>query len=240
MAALYAVADRTGSPSDSRTLDVDEDLYFVIEQSLGLQAAGEPMGGRRQRIGRDVARVDWTRFYDLVVTLWPEFLEHNVHQLYRDAINRILGAYDVAWDLGLDGHLHRILPEPVAVQVVAVFAELADPRYSAALALVTAALDAYDERPRRDRDACVNVFAAVESVAQVKFGMPNARLDNVLTELRRRSTFNVSVVEMLDKVNVLRHRTFGHGTAQAFSLSGTETDFTYLTCMAAILLFARS
>lgn len=240
VAALYAVAAETASPFAAQSLDVDDDLYFVIEQTLGEVAAGNPMGGRRQRIGRDIARTSWSRFYDLVVALWPYFLRRNVHEQYRVAVNRLLAAYRIAWELRDDGHLHRVLPQPMVAQVNVAFAELSDPRYSGALALAIAARDAYDARPRRDRDACGNAFDAMESAAQTRLQMSGRRFDDVVAAVRVRGMFHPSTVDVLEKVNALRHRTFGHGTTGPFALSPAETDFVYLSCMSGIILFVRA
>jgi hypothetical protein len=232
--ALYAVARLTQGG-----LDVDRDLYLIIEQSLGKQAAGNPMPNKRHRIGRDIGCANWQRVYDLFVRLWPEFLTFGIHEQYREAVNRILAGYDVAWDLGADGQFHRVLPRDAMAQIEVAFAELQDPRYSSGLALLNAACDAYDSRPRRDRDACSNAFDAFESTAKAKFQMPTRAFDDVLSEARRRRLLNPQICDVLDKVNVLRHKNFGHGMTTPFALAPAEVDFVYLTCIGGIVLFAR-
>ena len=112
--AFYLAAGQTQGQ-----LDVDNHLYLAISQCLGVQAAGNPMGGRRQRLGRDLGNADWPRIYDLVVRLWPEFQRVGFHEVYREAVNRILAAHAIAWDLGPDGRLHRVLPEAAHAQVQA-------------------------------------------------------------------------------------------------------------------------
>lgn len=233
--ALYTVASVTQGH-----LDVDRDLYLIVEQSLGEQAAGNPMPSRRQRMGRDIGRADWPRVYDLIERLWPECLRFGIHEQYRLAVNRILGGNAVAWDLAADGRFHRVLPRDAVAQIEAAFPEFAEPRYSAALTLLNAARDAYDARPRRDRDACSNVFDALESVAKAKFRMPSRGFDDVLADARRRNVLNSQVREVLDRVNVLRHQNFGHGMTTPFALSPAEVDFVYLTCIAGMILFART
>jgi hypothetical protein len=235
--AIYYSANQTGGE-----LSVDRDLYFTIVQSLGYEAAGQPHAGRRQRIGRDVSSQDthWTRIYDLIVRLWPEFQRVGFQEIYREAVNRILAAYGIAWNLGEDGHLHRVLPEAAQAQVQVAFAELSQPQYEPALALFNAARDAYDARPRRDRDACMNIFQAVESAAQIRYAMPGRLLDDVLGALRRRQILNAEVLGILDALNVLRHRNFGHGMAEPFRLSGADVDFTYISSIGAILLLTRT
>lgn len=232
--ALYAIASLTQGQ-----LDVDRDLYLVVEQSLGEQAAGNPMPNRRQRMGRDIGRADWPRVFDLMARLWPEFLKCGIGEQYREAVNRILAGNAVAWDLGADGQFHRVLPRDAMAQIEAAFSELRDPRYLTGLALLNAARDAYDARPRRDRDACSNVFDALESIAKATFHMPNRGFDDVLSEARRRNVLKSQVRDVLDKVNVLRHQNFGHGMTTPFALVPAEVDFVYLTCIAGIVLFAR-
>jgi hypothetical protein len=235
--AIYHVAGQT----DGR-LDADRDLYLTIIQSLGYDAAGNPQAGRRQRIGRDIASQEthWTRVYDLIVRLWPEFQRVGFHEIYREAINRILAAHGVAWDLGEDGRLHRVMPIPGQAQVAVAFAELAVLRYAPALALANAARDAYDDRPRRDRDACSNIFDAMESVAKEKFGMPHSTFGQVVAQIRQTQALNEQIIGVLEAINTLRNRNFGHGMVAPFSLTGPEVDFTYLTCIGAILLLSRT
>jgi hypothetical protein len=215
-------------------------LHRVICQSLGARAAGNPYGGYRYAAGRDISGVDWPRVYDLIVRLWPEFYRMGLGEIYRGEVNRVLAAYGVAWDLGTDGRLHRVLPAAVQVQTNAAFTELSAPRYAPALALFNAARDAYDDRPRRDRDACSNIFDAMESVAKEKYQLPNATFGQVLAQIRQRQSLNEQVLAVLDAVNTLRNRNFGHGMTVPFSLAPAEVDFTYLTCVGAILLFTQT
>jgi hypothetical protein len=235
--AIYYVANQTGGE-----LNADRDLYFTIIQSLGYEAAGQPHAGRRQRIGRDVSRQEthWIRIYDLIVRLWPEFQRVGFHEIYREAVNRILAAHGIAWDLGEDGHLHRVLPDAAQAQIEVAFAELSRPEYAPALALFDAARDAYDARPRRDRDACINIFQALEATVQIRYAMLGRTLDDVLAVLRRRQDLNAQALDIVNALNVLRHRNFGHGMAEQFRLSGAEVDFTYLACIGATLFLTRT
>ena len=232
--AFYYVAGQTGG-----RLDVDRDLYFIIEQSLGCDAAGNPAAGKRQRIGRDFAQTEWQRAYDLIERLWPEYHRVAADERYREAINRILAAYSVAWDLGLDGHLHRVLPNTVIEQAKAALEELSEPRFAAALQLYDAAVEAYDCRPRRDRDACTNMFDALESAAKEVFQLPDATFGQVLATARAQSAFTGEVISALEAINTLRNRHFGHGMTAPFQLTPPEVDFAYTSCVGAILLFTR-
>jgi hypothetical protein len=51
---------------------------------------------------------------------------------------------------------------------------------------------------------------------------------------------NEQIIAVLETINTLRNRNFGHGMAAAFSLNPTEVDFTYLACVGAILMFTRT
>jgi hypothetical protein len=144
-------------------------LHGIIGQSLGVAIAGEPYGGFRYAAGRDIGRAEWTRTYDLISRLWPEFDRGGLAALYREGVNRILAGHGSAWDLSAHGRLERVLPGTAQAMVAAAFAELNHPTAAAALQLFNLARDAYDDRPRRDRDACSNIFDAMESVAKIKY-----------------------------------------------------------------------
>jgi hypothetical protein len=77
-------------------------------------------------------------------------------------------------------------------------------------------------------------------VAQIRFDLAGRPFDGVIEELRRRGTINAQVLDLLDSLNVLRHRTFGHGGAEEFALGAAKVDLVYLNCIGAILLFART
>ncbi len=217
-----------------------EHIYRVTCQSLGISAAGVPYSGYRYAAGRDMRGVDWPRVYDLIARLWPDFDRQGLGRQFRDGANRILAANGVAWELSDDGRLYRVLPIAAHLQTTAAFAELNDPRYAPALALFNAARDAYDDRPRRDRDACTNIFDSLESVAKEKYGMPSATFGQVVAHIRQSNILNTQTVGLLAGLNDLRNQNFGHGMTAPFSLSGAEVDFTYLTCIGAILLLVRT
>lgn|GEM_PF-4902107 len=122
----------------------EQQIYYGIEQMLGVQAAGNPMAGWRQRLGRDLGNAEWIRIYDVIGWGWSQFQRAGLQELFRENINRVLAAHGVVWELGDDGRLHRVLPLAGQAQVAAAFAELAAPRYAPALALANAARDAYD------------------------------------------------------------------------------------------------
>lgn len=218
-------------------LSVDDDLYLIISGVLGVAAAGNPQPNRRQRMMRDLNHCqDWRLVYEVVGALWPQYHCRNRHDLYRTAVNRVLAMHGIAWDLGADGVLHRVLPTAAQVQVVALFEELAQPQLAGAHSLAAAAQEAYDARPRRDRDACSNMFDAMEEVAKVKTGLRGRPFGDVVTEMRRRG-FAPGMADLLNQVNGLRNQTFGHGNDVV--MNRAEVDFTYLLCVGGTLMFAR-
>lgn len=212
-----------------------ERIHRVSCQSMGVAASGQPYGGFRYAVGRDIGRVEWHRVYDLVCRLWPEFANAGLDLIYREGVNRLLSGHGVVWDLDEQGHLRRVLPPPAQAQIDAAMRELEAPQFATALVLINAARDAYDDRPRRDRDACTNAFDSLESVAKVVYLMPAATLYDVLAEVRRREGMNAQIAGILEALNTHRNRNFGHGVP--FNLNPAEVDFTYLACISGILLF---
>lgn len=218
----------------------EETIYYGIEQLLGEQAAGNPMAGWRQRLGRDLANAEWVRIYDTILWLWRQFYRADMHEVFRVNMNQVLAAHAVVWELTPDGNLQRVLPAAAQAQVEAAIQELRRPEYAPALERFNDAKDAYDDRPRRDRDACTNIFDAMESTSKIKYEMPNATFGDVVNNLRRRNTFNSQILNILEGINALRNRNFGHGMAAEFNFTAAEVDFTYISCIGAILLFTHA
>lgn len=154
-------------------------------------------------------------------------------------VNRILAGYGIVWELTEAGRLQRHLPTQAQLLVGAVMTELAHPRFAPALILSDAARDAFDDRPRRDRDACTNIFDCMESAAKEVFGLPKATFGSVLGQLRHTKRLTAEMLTVLEAVNTLRNRKFGHGMTVPFDLSSGEVDFTYLTCIGALVIFVR-
>jgi len=65
-------------------------MHRIVCQSLGEIASGHPYGGFRYAAGRDFAKADWQRVYDVICRLWPEFTKAEVGHEYRSGVNRIL------------------------------------------------------------------------------------------------------------------------------------------------------
>jgi hypothetical protein len=218
----------------------DQRLHRVIGQSLGLGIAGNPYGGFRYAAGRDIDRVAWNRVYDLISRLWPEFNGAGLGEQYREGVNRILAAHGSAWDLAAHGRLERVLPGAAQALIVAAFAELNAPHAAPALQLFNAARDAFDDRPRRDRDACSNIFDAMESFAKIKYQRPNDTFGQVKDHIANNNLLRREIVAILTALNQLRNGNFGHGMAVQFNLTPAETEFVYLNCISTILLLART
>jgi hypothetical protein len=217
-----------------------EEIYYGIEQMLGVQAAGNPMAGWRQRLGRDLANANWVRIYDVISWTWGQFQRALLNEVFRQNINRVLSAHAVVWDLGEDGRLHRVVPVAAQAQIATAFTELSAPQYAPALVLFNTARDAYDDRPRRDRDACTNIFDALESVAKIKYNRPNDTFGQVKNHIQQNQLLRPEVIEMFTALNGLRNHNFGHGMAVHFSLIPPEVNFAYLACIAAILLLTQT
>ena len=84
--------------------------------------------------------------------------------------------------------------------------------------------------------------AATQSLGKQAAAKPYAgrrhALGRDITEVEwPRVYLNGEVVDVLDSVNTLRHRNFGHGGP--FSLRPEEVEFTYTLCAAGIGLLAR-
>lgn len=235
----------------------EERIHRVICQSLGVRASGQPYGGFRYAVGRDIAGVDWARVYDVMLRLVSEFRQPpetaqygsrrtrrssgpEALDEYRDGLNRILAAHGIAWELDEDGRLRRVLPAAAQEQVQAAVQELSAPEFEPALELFELARDAYDDRPRRERDACANMFDAMESVAKEKYAMPSSTFGQVVHHMGQTAAQHQDIIEVLRRVNDLRNRNFGHGMTTPFELSNAEVDFSYLACVGGILLFART
>jgi hypothetical protein len=218
----------------------EEQIYYGIEQMLGHQAAANPMAGWRQRLGRDLANAAWVRIYDVIGWVWGQFQNAHLNEVFRQNINQVLAAYGVVWDLGEDGRLHRVLPGVAQAQISTAFAELSNPQYAAALALFNLARDAYDDHPRRDRDACSNIFDALESVAKIKYNRPNDTFGQVKNHIQQNHLLRPEVIDIFTALNALRNHNFGHGMNIVFNLTAADVDFTYLNCIASILLLTQT
>jgi hypothetical protein len=229
--AVFLALGQAGRANEAR-------LYQVICQSLGVAPSGNPHAGFRHAIGRDVSRADWPRVYDLICRLWVE-IPTDFRGDFQTSVNRILACHRVAWDLGEDGQLHRVLPPAVQEQVETTFRELSQPRFSAALASFLQAMAAYDDRPRRERDTCSNVFDALESVAKEVFGLSTATFGDAIVRARKQQAMVPETLSVLQRLYDMANNHFRHGMTTPFTLKPAEVDFVLVSCLAAMLLFVR-
>ena len=211
-------------------------LHQTIGHCLGVHVSGNPMGHRRTVSASLLIEAEWRRVYDVILRLVPEFHAAGRFPEYRDGVNQVLGANGIAWELDPQGHLVRILPVAVQALVLAAIQELGAQEYAPALGLFNLAQAAYDDIPRRDRDACANAFDTMEAVAKVKHNQPQLTFGQVVAHIA--AGHNAEIVRILQRINQLRNGNFGHGLP--FTLTPAEVDFTYLTCVAGILFFART
>lgn len=223
--------------SDNRVQD--RTIYEICGLSLGVGITANPFGGLVTRVSRDIGRADWVLVYDLISRLWPVFEPVGLGPAYRDGVNAILAANGVVWELDANGHLERVLPEPLRQRINAAIAELAHEQFAAARVLFENALDAFNSRPRRDREACRNAYDALESAAKVAYDVPNGTFGQVLDEVRRRGALNEYVIRILRDLEILGHNTFRHGMVEEFNLTSSEVEFVFAVCAGAIPLFVR-
>lgn len=232
--ALFALVERysqmyTDVPSPGR-------VHQVIANVLGQQVASAGSGGRSAGI-QLLIDAPWPRFYDLVLRFAHDL--DGYLEPYRYSVNKIFAAHGVVWDLSPTRTLERVEPVEVQRMVGAAFDELNDPLFEGGRAHLVAAIEAFNERPRRDREACADAFDALEAVAKARYELPNGKLDDAIKEARSRGDITAEVAKAVSAINVVRHNHFGHGTTTPFGLRGSEVDFVYLSCLSGILLFAR-
>ena len=228
---FFALADQGGGQVQPRL------IYEVTGLMLGAGVTANPFGGERGRVARDIGQAPWQRVYDWISRFWPEFERAGLGPAFCDGVNAVLSAHGIVWELDTNGQIRRFLAEPVRQHVSEAIRELGAERLAPARALFDAATEAFNARPRRNRDVCTNAYDALESVAKIVCEMPAATLGGVLDEVRRRDALNDHVIRLLRDVEILRHNTFGHGMAEDFRLTEREVDFVYATCAAGILLF---
>lgn len=214
-------------------------IHRVITLSIGEKPSGQPYGGYRYAASRDLGRADWVRVYDLIPRLGHEFRRVRRFEQFRGAVNRILAANRVVWDLSEEGTLIRTLPQEAAISVSRAMAELNTSQFESARRLLEGAIEAYNGRPQRPRDACANAFDAMEAVGKTVLGMQVATFDDVLREITRRDALAGEITQVLQRLNVVRHNHFGHGMTTPFALRPPEVDFVYLGCVAGCVLLAR-
>lgn len=232
----FAIAEQAEATNNEPT---PHDIYEIICQTLGIpNYAANPTSGFRRRSQQYLVEAPWPRFYDVVLRLVQAFGNTRFNR-YQAGVNSLFAAYGTAWDLTNNKQLERVLPVAIATEVTAAIDELRAAGYQAALQLFRNAKDAFDARPRRDRDAATNAFDAMEAAGKTRLGLPNATFGQVMTEVRNRALMNTDVQEILNRVGTLRNHHLGHGMVQPFALHAHEVDFVYITCAAGARLFTK-
>jgi hypothetical protein len=229
--AIFGLADDTGLGPTERT------LYNAVTGCLGVIAGVNPYGTLCRRASEHLRDADWPRVYDVILRLVTEFERSRRLGEYRRAVNRILSAYGIVWDVDETGRLVRVLPAIAEEQVTTAIPALSDPQFESARNLLHAAQDAFNAVPRRERDTCANVFDAMEAVGRIRFG--GQTFGRGLDNLQPSGAVDRFVLAALRSLETIRHNHFGHGTQQPFNLAPAEVDFIYLTCIAGILLLLR-
>ena len=74
----------------------EEHFYRLMTQNIGASVAGNPYGGYRYAIGRDLGRADWIRVYDLLPRLADEFHKAGLFEKFRSNLNRVLAGNAIA------------------------------------------------------------------------------------------------------------------------------------------------
>ncbi len=225
-------------PSGFRESD-EKRLYHVISQCLGIQPSGVPYSGFRYAISRDVSKADWQRFYDLIVRVATE-IPQIFQSEHRALTNKLLASYGIAWELRDDNQLYRVIPQVILTQMDETFRELNQTRFGAALASFQAGMVAYNERPQRPRDACKNIFDALESVAKTLDNKPTGTFGDVLSSLRKSDFFAKETIGGLQKLYDLANSHFRHGMTGPFTLKSAEVDYVVVSCCGAMLLLIRA
>jgi hypothetical protein len=145
--AIYLILER--QPRGFNKTD-ERKLYNIISQSLGIRPSGKPYSGFRHATSRDVTKVEWQRFYDLIIRVAAE-IPKIFQTEYRQLIDQLLAAYRIAWELDANDRLCRVLPASIGSQVEAAFRELSQIRFSAALPSFQQGMAAYNGRPQRGK-----------------------------------------------------------------------------------------
>lgn len=184
-----------------------------------------------------IFKCQWWEIYNLIEAIW-ESMDSSKRPLFTKSLNELFSAETIGWKMDGDGHLERVLPGAVHVQVEQVFRELESPRFSPALVLVTKAYEAYNRHPRVDLDVCTNIFDAFESAGKEVFALPSGTFGDVLKKAR--GIFAPETISILEKVYALASNHFRHGMTEPFKLTPAETDFVYVACLGGMMLFVRS
>ena len=167
-------------------------IYETTGLMLGAGLTANPFGGYPTRVSKDIGNAEWPRVYDWISRLQRDFERAGLGPQFRNGVNVVLAAHAVIWELDDDGRWQRVLPEPLREQVQVAIAALGQEQLAPARELFTTASEAFNARPRRDRDACSNAFDAIESVAKITYGMQELSRCHGLVRARRGARIETS------------------------------------------------
>jgi hypothetical protein len=100
--------------------------------------------------------------------------------------------------------------------------------------IFVAGSDAYDDRPRRDRNACSNAFDAMEPAAKIKNDLLHA------TSGQTGAAIEPTVSHADTIALLLLNRHYGQGMTAPVVLSPHEVDLIYLGCVGGGILLTRT
>jgi hypothetical protein len=194
-----------------------------------------------QRVSGEISQAAWWSLFNLLGEIYQELTGKygDDHTDFVQALNRVLAEESVGWHMDTSGCLQRQVPLAVRIEEETAFRELQAPRFAPALIHLESARRALNARPRRDREVCSEAFDAVESVGKEIFNIPNGTLGDVLKAARNNVRFSSETTSALEKLYSLANNHFRHGMTDPFKLSPAETEYVYVHCLAAILLFIR-
>ena len=73
-----------------------------------------------------------------------------------------------------------MIPAPLNALSDTAFQELGRPGFESALQLFNASREAFDDHPMRPREACANIFDAMEATGKIVYALPTGTFGDVL------------------------------------------------------------
>lgn len=196
-----------------------------------------------QRLQVHIFACDWWQLYNILENIYIDLPKmHNgtfMQAEFIKQVNRTFSEESIGWKMDPQGQLQRLLPEIIRAQEETIFKELRVSRFAAAFGHLQTSREAYNSRPRRDREVCSEIFDALESVAKEIFSIPTGTFGDVIKAARQRKVFASETFSVLEKIYALANSHFRHGMTEPFTLTEEEVDFVYLNSLAGIMLFLR-
>jgi hypothetical protein len=182
---------------------------------------------------------DWWLVFNLVEPIYENFATYpHAQEGFAKALNETFAQESMGWRFE-KGELVRTLPGPAQEQLDALFRELSQSRFRAALESLITANKAFNAVQRRDSEVCEKAFDACESVAKEVFFPDCPTFGDCIKEMRKQNAFASLTLAILEKLYALASAEFRHGNTAPFKLSAAEAEFVYLTCIAAMLMFVH-